>query len=347
MRYATITLFLILMGCQTAVVTDVDTSESLDNKEAGQSDRQTMPSEVKEFAAEPASKNRLESTNQPIVAEAENDVESDPNSRTIDTADPAATATDNPVLETPSEPDTEESAIEPAAASPHALAVLHAEAEVKDAPASAVKSLIAALIASGKGEFIDEAETRLDKIDGTEGYGQAWIRLQRAGIAEAIGDFTELEEHTKEAWREALKLLPMETGRCFIADDVEANTARDSISFRPEDYVIVAFELRYFGVVSEEKGYRYDIEVSAKLLDEDGKRVKGFIPPKARYGPGQKFGGYIDHPAERWIWFEYQLKQFLPRDLKAGNYIVEVTIKDLGGKGELGDNVQRLDIRVR
>ncbi|MCF6227977.1 MAG: hypothetical protein L3J82_04810 [Planctomycetes bacterium] len=343
MRYAAITLFMLLLGCQTAVVTDVDTTENLDNKGAGQSNRQTAPSEVKEFTAEPPSENKPEPTNQPTAVEAEeNSAIGVP-----DTADTGDTATEKPVLDSPSEPEIEESTAKPAANSPHALAVLRAEADEKKAPTSAVKSLIAALIASGKGELIDEAETRLDKIDGTEGYGQAWVRLQRAGIAEAIGDFTELEEHTKEAWREALKLLPMETGRCFIADDVELNTARDSISFRPEDYVIVAFELRYFGVVGEEKGYKYDIEVSAKLLDEDGKRVKGFIPPKARYGPGQKFGGYIDHPAERWIWFEYQLKQFLPRDLKAGNYIVEVTIKDLGGKGELGDNVQRLDIRVR
>lgn len=344
MRCATITLFMLLLGCQTAVVTDVDTADNLDTTGSGQSGQQTAPSEVKEFTAEPLSENRPELTKQPTAADAGDEVEPDSNNRTIDTDD---SVTEKPVLDSPPEPEIEESTAKPAANSPHALAVLRAEADEKKAPTSAVKSLIAALIASGKGELIDEAETRLDKIDGTEGYGQAWVRLQRAGIAEAIGDFTELEEHTKEAWREALKLLPMETGRCFIADDVEVNTARDSISFRPEDYVIVAFELRYFGVVSEEKGYKYDIEVSAKLLDEDGKRVKGFIPPKARYGPGQKFGGHIDHPAERWIWFEYQLKQFLPRDLKAGNYIVEVTIKDLGGKGELGDNVQRLDIRVR
>lgn len=343
MRYAFIATILLLLGCQTATVDDVNQPESVANRPSSPSNGQTAPAEVKEIEAASRPDASAAVTYEPELNQPSE----------ADTAPPEATEPSEPdhEIERKDQPEASEPT-NPApatttAASPHALAVLRAEADAKKPRPAAVRTLIAALIASGKADLIDEAETRLDKIDGTEGFGAAWLRLQRAGIAEAIGDFTELEAHTKEAWREALKLLPMETGRCFIADDVEVNTARDSISFRPEDYVIVAFELRYFGVTGEEKGYKYNIEVSAKLLDEDGNKVKGFLPPKAGYGPGQKFGSHIDHPAERWVWFEYQLKQFLPRDLKAGNYIVEITINDLGGKGELGDSVQRLDIRVR
>jgi hypothetical protein len=47
------------------------------------------------------------------------------------------------------------------------------------------------------------------------------------------------------------------------------------------------------------------------------------------------------------MWFVFQLQARLPRDLPAGNYTIELTVRDEMGKAELGHEVRHVEIRVR
>lgn len=262
---------------------------------------------------------------------------------------PEAPVATEPVAPGPALPPTVEQPEPPAPDSPaDALADLRAAAAGKDAPTAALKALAGALIGRGDAESLREAEQVLAALQGRPDVSARWLSLMRAAVAEAGGADAEVEAHARAALAATLAALPVEVGTCHIAEDLGGVEPRESISFRPDDYVSVALQARCFGVTARPDGrWDYRLELSARLLDEQGNVVSGFAPPAAEYRPGFASCAPVDHPGDRWTWFVFFIEQRLPLDLKAGNYVLEVTLRDKCGKEQLGDVTRRLDLRVR
>ncbi|MCC6464866.1 MAG: hypothetical protein IT463_05945 [Planctomycetes bacterium] len=228
------------------------------------------------------------------------------------------------------------------------LAALREAAAAKDAPSATIKALVGALVGQGDADSLREAERLMSTLQGRPDVSERWLSLTRAALAEAAGADAEVETHARAALAATLDALPVEVGTCHVSDDLGGVDARESISFRPDDYVSVALQARCFGVAARPDGrWDYRLELSARLLDEQGKAVSGFAPPAAEYRPGFASCAPLDHPGDRWTWFVFFIEQRLPMDLKAGNYVLEITLKDRTGKERLGDVSRRLDLRVR
>ncbi|MCC6572992.1 MAG: hypothetical protein IT462_04290 [Planctomycetes bacterium] len=253
------------------------------------------------------------------------------------------TVAKTPATETAAPPEPEATPqVEPQPAPIDAVGELRRAADVKDATVAARKAIVAVLIARGSSEDLVEADTRLRALAGVKGISAQWLRLQRASIADAGGELADLEGAAREAWLAALRDLPLEARGIHATDGESKDGAfskRESISYRPDGYVSVAFEARYFGLKEHDDRFDYAFRVAARLLKEDGSAVADFNPPAHTYK------GMLDYPAHRFAWFEFVLNQRLPRDLAAGNYTVELTLSDEMGK-PISARIT-LDIRVR
>jgi hypothetical protein len=224
------------------------------------------------------------------------------------------------------------------------MASLREQADAEGATERDKRVIIAALIADASPESLTEAEKRLE----TCGAPANWQTLMRAAIAEAAGEHADLSRELNDLRLRALAALPPELGGCRISDDLGGTDERASISFRPDEYLSVAFELRHFGVAARDDGrWDWKVSVSARLLDEQGNEVAGFKPPGHTYESTAQGCAPASHPGDRFTWFVYQLKARLPRDLKAGNYTVEVSVKDALNKQGFGAVTRQLEIRVR
>jgi len=233
----------------------------------------------------------------------------------------------------------------PVAATPDPLELLREAADEPDAPAPTKRMLIAALIARATPEALAEAEQRLNDLGNAPA---AWVAAMRVAIAGLAGESAELASRSRRMYHDALAALPPEVGAVHVSDDFGGVDARHSISFRPDEYVSVAFELRHFGVRERDDGmWDWQVRASARLLDEDGVPVPGFAPPPFTYSPQKPGSNPASHPGDRWTWFVYLLEARLPRDLAAGNYTIELSVTDAMGKEHHGAVVRHVEIRVR
>ena len=262
----------------------------------------------------------------------------------------AAAVSEVPIEEEPApaspEPLPEATADAPSLAK--GLASLRAAADAEGATVAARKALVGALISEASGPSLVEAEGRLDQLKALAGVSRLWVALMRAAIAEAGGEPIELESSAREAWIASLRELPLEAGGAYVTngelDGKGRFERRESISFRPDDYVSVSFEIRHQGFTDGEDAagrFGFSFHVEARLLDEKGERVQDFSPPDHTYR------GTLAHPGNLWTRFEFLLNRRLPLDLAAGNYRVELTLTDRQGKERLGGQTVTIDIRVR
>jgi hypothetical protein len=151
---------------------------------------------------------------------------------------------------------------------PCPVALLREAAE--DDPAAA-RMLVAALIADGSPAALAEAEQRLPGVQAPP----AWTAAMRAAIAGLAGEHAELAGAARAMHLEALRLLPLEVGTIHISDDLGGVSPRDSISFRPDEYVSLAFEARHFGVRECDDGrWDWQVQAAARLLDAEGRPVR-------------------------------------------------------------------------